>query len=71
MSAQWNQQVSGYVFSNVIQWMFGIIHSKTNRLQKTIEYKTNEQSKKYLNWSMHVEIKLGKASACSFCFYST
>ena len=28
--------------------MFGTKHSKTNRLQKTIEYKANEESAKYL-----------------------
>ena len=27
--------------------MFGTNHSKTNRLQLTIEYKTNEQSTQY------------------------
>ena len=29
--------------------MFGTKHLKANRLQKTIKYKTNEQSKKYSN----------------------
>ena len=29
--------------------MFGTKHSKTNRLQKTIEYQTNEQITKYSN----------------------
>ena len=29
--------------------MFGAKNSKINQLQKTIEYKTNEQSTKYLN----------------------
>ena len=32
--------------------MFRTNDSKTNRLQKMIEYKTNEQSKKYLNLNM-------------------
>ena len=34
-----------YVFKS--NRMFGIKHSKINRLQKTIEYQTNEQSTKY------------------------
>ena len=34
--------------------MFGTKHSKINRLQKTIEYKTNEQSAKYLNWNIEI-----------------
>ena len=32
--------------------MFGTKHSNINWLQKTIEYQTNEQSKKYSNWNM-------------------
>ena len=42
--------------------MFGTKHSKTNRLQKTIEYKTNEQSTKHSNWNMQIEIWPGKVS---------
>ena len=36
--------------------MFGTKHSKTNWLQKIIEYKTNELSTKYSNWNIQVEI---------------
>ena len=36
--------------------MLGTKHSKTNQLQKVIEYKTNEQSIKYLNWNMKIEL---------------
>ena len=36
--------------------MLGTKHSKTNQLQKDIEYKTNEQSIKYLNWNMKIEL---------------
>ena len=36
--------------------MTGTKHSKTNQLQTTIEYKTNEQNTKYSNWSMQMEI---------------
>ena len=65
MSTQWNQQLSRYVFSKVIE----CLEQKTNRLQKTIEYKTNEQSTKYSNWNMQLEIKTDKVlSTCSFCF---
>ena len=39
--------------------MFGTKRSKINRLQKTVEYKTNEQSKKYL-----IEIWKQKAVEC-------
>ena len=35
--------------------MFGTKRSKINQSQKTIEYKTNEQSAKYLNWNMEIE----------------
>ena len=38
--------------------MFRIIYSKTNWLQKTIVYQTNEQSTKYSN--LNVEVLLGK-----------
>ena len=36
--------------------MFGTKHSKANQLQKTIEYKTNEESTKYSYWNMQIEI---------------
>ena len=36
--------------------MLGTKHSKTNQLQKAIEYKTNEQSIKYLNWNTKIEL---------------
>ena len=36
--------------------MFRLKHSKINRLQKTTEYKTNEQSTKYSNWNNYREI---------------
>ena len=42
MSTQCNQQLK-------TNRMFGTKHLKANRLQKTIEYKTNEQSTKYSN----------------------
>ena len=35
--------------------MLGTKHSKTNGLQKTIEYQTNEQSTKYSNWNMEIQ----------------
>ena len=35
--------------------MFGKKHSKINPLQKSIDYKTNEQNPKYLNWNMEIE----------------
>ena len=37
--------------------MFETEHSKTNRLLKTMEYKTNEQNTKYSNWNMQVVAK--------------
>ena len=43
--------------------MFGAKHSKTNRLQKTIECKTNEQSTKCLYCNTEIEIQLGKILA--------
>ena len=50
--------------------MSGAKYSKTNQLKKTIKYKTNEQSTKYSNWNMQIEIyKPGKVSTCSFCSY--
>ena len=36
--------------------MFGTQHSETNRFQKTIECKPNEQSTKYSNWNMEIEV---------------
>ena len=39
--------------------MFGTKHSKTNRLQKTIECKTNEQSTKYSYWAIPEKIQTG------------
>ena len=44
-------------------------HSKANRLQNTIECKTNEQSIKYSNWNVQIEIKPSKVSTYSFWFY--
>ena len=35
--------------------MFGTKLSKINGLLKPIEYKTNEQITKYLNWNMEIE----------------
>ena len=37
--------------------MFGTKYSKINQLQKTIEYKTNEQNTKYKieRWNMEIE----------------
>ena len=49
--------------------MFGTKHSNANQLQQTIEYRTNEQKIKYLNWNMQIEKPLGKVSICGFCFY--
>ena len=61
MSIQWIQQSSRYVFSVV----FGYLEKSNtwmnakrlgiNRLQKTIEYKTNEESTKHSNWSMEIQ----------------
>ena len=48
ISAQWNQQLMRNVFSNVIECLEQSIW-KINRLQKTIENKRNEQSKKRLD----------------------
>ena len=69
MSSQWNQELSSYV-ARIFKsnWMFRIKHSKTNHLLKTIDYKTNEQSAKYSNWNMQIEIYPGRVSACSYCF---
>ena len=49
--------------------MSRIKHSKTNWLQKTTEYKANEQSTKYSYWNMQIKIYPVKVSTCSFCFY--
>ena len=49
--------------------MFGTEHSKTNRLQKAVEYKANEQSTKYLYQNIRIKIWSVKVSTCSFCFY--
>ena len=35
--------------------IFGTKHPKTKQLQKTIDYQTNEQSTKYLNWNMEIQ----------------
>ena len=35
--------------------MFGTKHLKTNWLQKTIKYQTNEQITKYSNWNMEMQ----------------
>ena len=45
---QWNQQHIRHV------QMFGTKHLKTNWLQKTIEYQTNELSTKYSNWNAEI-----------------
>ena len=48
MSTQWNQQLSEYVVSKVTKCLeksktrTGTKHSKTNWLQKVIEYKADE-----------------------------
>ena len=47
MSKNWNQQLSSYVSSNVIECLEQNI-KKQIEFQKTIEYETNEQSLKYL-----------------------
>ena len=48
--------------------MFGITHSKTNQLLKTIWYKTSEQSKKYWYWNMEIEKQPVKVSStCKSC----
>ena len=49
--------------------MFVTKYSKTNRLQKIVEYKANEESTSYSYWNMQIRKKLGKVSTCSFCFY--
>ena len=38
--------------------MFGTEHSKTNQLQKPIEYKTNEQSAKYSYQNIRIDIRI-------------
>ena len=48
--------------------MFGTKHSKTNRFQKIVKYKKNEEISKYSNWNMQM-VKIGKIVTCSFCFY--
>ena len=56
--------------------MFGTRHSKINRLQKTIEYQKNEQSKykifelKYGNTKLlgNTKYNPGKVSTSIFCF---
>ena len=48
--------------------MFGTKHSKTNRFQKIVKYKRNEEIWKYSNWNMQM-VKIGKIGTCSFCFY--
>ena len=45
--------------------MFGTKHSKTNRIQKTVKYKRNEQIS---NWNMQMA-KIGQTGTSSFCFY--
>ena len=43
-----------------------------NQLQKTIEDKTNEPSKKYSNWKVQIETWPGKVSTAFFasiCLY--
>ena len=55
MSMQWNQQLSGHLFSKVIEcldkWKTGMNTegSKTNQLQKSIKCRTSEQSTEYSN----------------------
>ena len=53
MSTQSNQQLSWYVFSYVfferVKERLEQNIRKKHRLQKTIKYKTNEQSTKYSN----------------------
>ena len=36
--------------------MFRTKHSKTSRIEKTIEWKTNEDSTEYSYWNMQIEI---------------
>ena len=48
--------------------MFGTKHSKTNRFQKIVKYKRNEEISKHSNWNMQM-VKIGKIGTCSFCFY--
>ena len=56
--------------------MFGTKHSKTNRLQKTIKYQTNEQifelkygNTKLLGDTKSNQVKLVLAVFVSACFY--
>ena len=49
LSTQWNQQLTGYVFSRVIEWLE--LNIRKHWLQKTIEYHTNELSTEYSNWN--------------------
>ena len=49
--------------------VFETKYSKTNGLQKTIDYKLNEQSTKYLSWNVQIETQPSKVSTCSFYYY--
>ena len=46
--------------------MFGTKYSKTNRLQKTIEYKKNKKSTKYSYWHVQMETLTGKGAFAVF-----
>ena len=79
MRAQWNQQLNRYVFSKLIECLeklntwINTKHSKTNKIQKNIEWKTNELRKKYSNLSMGIKScgitgNIKNDSTCNFCF---
>ena len=51
--------------------MFEAKHLKTKQLQKTIEYKSNEQSTKYSHWNIQIKIWLGKVGTVLAVFVST
>ena len=57
MSTQQHSEICnivGGVFSKIIAYVEQTL--KKNRLLKTIEYKTNEESTKYVDWNMQIEI---------------
>ena len=57
MSTQQHSEICnivGGVFSKIIEYVEQTL--KKNRLLKTIEYKTNEESTKYVDWNMQIEI---------------
>ena len=55
MSTHWKQQFRRCVFSKVVGCSEENIRQQMD-CQETIEYETNEQSTRYLNWNMQIQI---------------